>query len=133
MLRFAARFLTLSTVLFCVATHAQTASTDEAYVALAKFSGGATSRGVILRWVTTVEKNNSGFEIERSEDNVNFETIAFIKGNGTTAEMKQYGFFDRGAYGRVYYRLKRISYDGSFEYLPILEVEARVPKALSMK
>ncbi len=133
MLKPVVRFCLLSVVLFSAATQAQTTSTNEAYVALAKFSGGATSRGVILRWVTTVEKNNSGFEIERSDDNVNFEPIAFVKGNGTTSEMKQYGFFDRGACGRVYYRLKRISYDGSFEYLPILEVEARTPKALSMK
>jgi hypothetical protein len=38
---------------------------------------------VTLRWSTITETNNYGFDIERSNDGVQFEKIVFINGNGT--------------------------------------------------
>ena len=74
---------------------------------------------VILKWTTSSEKNNHGFEIERYQNNT-WATIGFVEGNGTTTEKSSYRFADdfgnHGFSGLIKYRLKQIDFDGSFSY-----------------
>ena len=50
---------------------------------------------VILNWNTATELNNSGFEIQRSDENSEWTKIGFVQGNGTTTESKSYSFVDQ--------------------------------------
>ncbi|MFK7950948.1 MAG: zinc-dependent metalloprotease [Saprospiraceae bacterium] len=70
-----------------------------------------------LQWATATEINNKGFQVERSQDGRNFETIGFVEGHGTTVQMHYYDFVDNTPFdGTNYYRLKQIDTDGRFEY-----------------
>ena len=81
---------------------------------------------VKLEWTTASETNNEGFEIERSNDKTNWRLIGFKEGKGTTTETHNYSFTDDlldTSSSKLYYRLKQVDYDGSFEYSDIVEVD----------
>ncbi len=94
-------------------------------VELASFTANNDENKVTLSWQTATEKNNAGFDIERSSDNKNFQKIANIPGRGTTTEKQSYSYVDNSSSGgKLYYRLKQIDYNGSFTYSSTLEVTA---------
>ena len=51
-------------------------------VELTSFTASQYNNKVELNWITVSEKNNRGFEIERSLDGKQFSTIGFQSGNG---------------------------------------------------
>lgn len=68
-----------------------------------------------ISWSTASEKNNDHFNVQRSYDGINFQTIAVVPGSSTTAEKKYYSATDdelAGA-GMVYYRLMQVDHDGT--------------------
>jgi hypothetical protein len=76
---------------------------------------------VMLYWSTASEKDNEGFEVERSIDNRNWSPLGFVRGMGTTAEKHEYTFNDDQPLSGVnYYRLKQMDTDGKFQYTPIV-------------
>ena len=95
-------------------------------VELVSFSAVLTGNIVELVWETASETNNLGFEIERKLGNADWITIAYVPGNGTTAENKRYTYSDDlsdlNYTGKIYYRLKQFDFDGSFEYSEIVEI-----------
>jgi hypothetical protein len=98
-------------------------------VELVSFSAQRTEAGVELNWKTATETNNSGFTIERSRDDQNFEQIGFLSGKGTTTEFSNYNFIDTDIEsGKYYYRLKQTDFDGSFDYLNVILVDVGLPK-----
>ena len=77
----------------------------------------------------------SGFEIERfkgQNDNsqMDWETIGFVEGKGTTTEIQSYSFTDKPEPGKYKYRLKQTDFDGSFEYSQEIEVEVRATECI---
>jgi hypothetical protein len=81
------------------------------------------NRTNLLTWQTASEENNEGFDIERSADGKNWETLGFVKGNGTTVEVFNYNFIDKNPINGInYYRLKQMDFDGQFEYSKIVNV-----------
>ncbi|MDX2129993.1 MAG: T9SS type A sorting domain-containing protein [Chloroherpetonaceae bacterium] len=100
-------------------------------VELSSFNASFKNGTVELVWETASEINNQGFFIERSNDQVAFSNLGFIRGKGTTTEGQRYSFLDRSAAGKVYYRLKQVDFDGKFEYSPILEVSG-VPSRFAL-
>lgn len=97
-------------------------------VELASFTARVGANGVKLSWVTASETNNLGFEVQRSLDNQNFKTVAFIKGHGTSTASHAYSFVDKAVSpGKYYYRLKQVDVDGSFELSKVLTVSVGVP------
>jgi hypothetical protein len=90
-------------------------------VELLSFSSSVAANVVTLNWSTATELNNHGFEIERRSDIINWRTIGFREGNGTTSEPQQYSYSDELsdiASAKLYYRLKQVDFNGSFEYFP---------------
>ncbi len=87
-------------------------------VELALFDISSYKNRVTLTWSTATETNNLGFRVERRlADSETFEKIGFVNGAGTTTKQQYYSFQDlAGAAGTIYYRLKQIDTDGSFEY-----------------
>ena len=101
-------------------------------VELTNFTSQIIDGKTVLKWSTATETNNLGFEIERKapldspEGSTfgNWITIGFVKGNGTTTERHNYSFTDEGNGGTVYYRLKQLDYNGTFEYSDVIEVNS---------
>jgi hypothetical protein len=102
-------------------------------VELVSFSASVAANIVTLEWNTATELNNHGFEIERSLDIINlpdgeagWRTIGFREGKGTTSEPQQYSYSDIFSgieSSKLYYRLKQIDFNGTFEYSDFVEVE----------
>ena len=77
-----------------------------------------------LDWRTASELNNEGFEIQRSTDGVQFDSIGYVAGNGTSSLEHSYTFTDvNPVQGWNYYRLKQIDYDKKFEYSRLVPVQ----------
>lgn len=92
-------------------------------VELLSFDGYAENNEVHLTWITATEINNDYFEVQRSSDGVNFESIGVVDGNGNSNESITYKFLDRSPYlGLSYYRLRQVDFDGAEELLPIIQV-----------
>lgn len=93
-------------------------------VELTAFTADVTENDVNLRWVTATETNNSGFEIQRSDEDGAFEQIGFVDGNGTTTEAKTYSYKDKNTPAGIYsYRLVQIDFDGTRNILKPVKVE----------
>jgi photosystem II stability/assembly factor-like uncharacterized protein len=94
-------------------------------VELVSFEANVDENEVKLNWNTATEINNSGFQIERREENnISWTGIGFVPGFGTTTEPRSYSFFDMNlSPGKYEYRLKQIDFDGTFEYLNKIEVD----------
>lgn len=102
-------------------------------VELTAFFALKTEGGVLLKWTTATETNNSGFIVERSSDKINFTELAFVNGRGTTTEVNDYEYADKiSAIGKYYYRLKQIDFDGSFNYSNIVETEVEGPQVFNL-
>jgi hypothetical protein len=52
------------------------------------------SPNVHLRWSTASESNNEGFDVQRSENGRDWQTLAFVPGAGTTSEVTNYQHTD---------------------------------------
>lgn len=98
-------------------------------VELASFTSVVNGSDVTLNWSTSVELNNSGFDIERSSLNNEWSKIGFINGNGTSNNVNYYSFTDRNLRSGTYnYRLKQIDHNGNFEYFNLSnEVNIGIP------
>jgi hypothetical protein len=93
-------------------------------VELTSFTAEANKNNVILKWSTSTELNNNGFEVQRKFEENDYLTIGFVKGEGTTIDPKEYYYIDEDlANGKYDYRLKQIDYNGRYEYSDEVEVE----------
>ena len=92
-------------------------------VTMTYFKGKATEAGSQLNWATASEKNSAAFEIERSTNGEDFETIGSVKAAGNSSQALQYTFTDRNATGKTnYYRLRQVDLDGTFAYSAIVTI-----------
>jgi hypothetical protein len=102
-------------------------------VELTSFVANVVKNNTMLHWTTATETNNSGFEIERNTKGVNFTSVAFVDGNGTTTAYSSYSYTDRNLEpGTYFYRLKQIDFDGTFEYSNVIEVDINIPFVFSL-
>lgn len=92
-------------------------------VELLSFRAAQLDSDIVLAWQTSSEKNNSYFEIERSLDGESFASLGRVPSAGNSNSLKTYSFTDHAAAeklaGSVYYRLKMVDVDGTFEYSPV--------------
>ncbi|WP_442794912.1 LamG-like jellyroll fold domain-containing protein [Pelobium manganitolerans] len=87
-------------------------------VNLTSFTAKAQERGVLLKWTTQSEQNNSYFIIERSTDGQNFEQLKTITGHGTTQAVSNYMMEDGSPVAGInYYRLSQVDFDGNSKIL----------------
>ena len=104
-------------------------------VELASFVSTVVRNNVELNWSTATETNNQMFEIERSISNSNeWSKVGEVQGNGTTTEVRNYKYNDRGvSTGHYTYRLKQIDFNGTANYHELsAEVIVGVPTAYAI-
>ncbi len=105
-------------------TYGSTNTNSPLPVELTYFEANSAGSDVTLEWKTASETNNSHFLIQRRLSSGGFENIGRKAGFGTSYEPHTYTFRDQvQTKGPVYYRLKQVDYDGSFEYSDIRAVE----------
>jgi hypothetical protein len=124
-------------------------------VELSSFTSTMNGRNIRLDWTTATEKNNYGFEVERTTttghpEQVNdastpspkngsvaqhdWVRIGFVEGNGTTNAPKSYSYTEKNiSTGKYSYRLKLIDRDGKFEYSQQVEVTVSAPKIFALE
>jgi len=101
-------------------------------VELTSFTAELIKNQVNLKWTTASELNNLGFEVERKTETEEWRTIGFVKGNGTSTEIQNYTFTDdlfEVADSKLYYRVKQVDFDGSYEYSTEVEVNVSINNA----
>jgi hypothetical protein len=93
-------------------------------VEMVSFTGVKNRAVVDLLWQTASEINSSHFEIQRSVDGVNFETIGVENAAGFSNSLLAYNFTDTNPFkGMNYYRLKEVDTDGMVQYSDVVVVD----------
>jgi hypothetical protein len=93
-------------------------------VELLFFNASSQKDHVTLKWATATELNNSHFTVERSSDGYTFFCLDNVKGQGTTNAVSNYSYKDsRPGFGRIYYRLVQVDYDGRSKTSDIVSVK----------
>lgn len=89
-------------------------------ISLLEFKCKLKNDMVELKWLTTNEKNNDLFTIERSKDGNDFIPINYKKGAGTSNSTIEYLDTDENPYSGIsYYRLKQTDFNGNSTYSKI--------------
>ena len=87
------------------------------------FKGKYSGKDNILQWATASEFNSERFEIQRSADGQQFETIGSIAGAGMSKTTKEYSYTDQLVPEKLnYYRLMQIDMDGSTRYSSVVSL-----------
>jgi hypothetical protein len=88
---------------------------------LVSFSGEVKRFGAELNWKTQNEVNTERFEIQRSNNGVEFTMIGIVRAAGNSSTGHTYTYVDGSMKpGLNYYRLKMIDKDGKFDYSDII-------------
>ena len=121
-------------IFFDISNEDFTIEDDPIPVELTSFFALITYEGVMLKWVTSTETNNQGFEIQRSKAENEYEKIGYVPGHGTTTKIQTYSYTDsKVASGNYTYRLKQIDYDGTIDYSDEIAVEVIAPLEFALE
>lgn len=104
---------------YCDATISQSDSTCSKTVPieLLDFTGETLTEGNLIKWVTATEVNVANFEVQRSVNGIDFETVGTVQAVGNSVEANTYKLLDKTApVGLSYYRLSTIDVDNSVAY-----------------
>jgi hypothetical protein len=86
-------------------------------VEVVNFEVKETAKFNHVMWKTKSELNSQWFIVERSTDGINFTEIGKVDAAGNSSVEKNYFYKDYDIlYPKLYYRLKEVDNDGSFEY-----------------
>ncbi len=103
-------------------------------VELTSFNATSIGVDVELKWTTSTETNNQGFQVERINSDGLFEQVGYVAGFGTTTEPKAYSFTDTKLDdGEYTYRLKQIDFDGTYTYSEEVNVTVEIPLEYSLE
>lgn len=96
-------------------------------VKLTAFDAIPENQTVLLQWTTSSEINNDYFEILRSANGINWQSVTRVAGNGTTQQLHNYSFNDQlngqALAGAIYYRLKQVDFNGAESLSPIRSIK----------
>ena len=93
-------------------------------VTFINFGGVIQNDEALLRWSTSSEINNKGFEVQRSNTSERFSDIGFVTNNENYSSLNDYTYTDNKIVsGLNYYRLKQIDLDGRFSYSSVIRLE----------
>lgn len=92
-------------------------------VEFADFSSEPSKRGLTLKWRADGDLSH-GFEIERSEDGEQFESIGWTPSHESEMNAQVYFFTDIDPIKLTsYYRLRKVEFDGKYNYSPIIRID----------
>ncbi|HOG20547.1 MAG TPA: T9SS type A sorting domain-containing protein, partial [Salinivirgaceae bacterium] len=95
-------------------------------VELINFKAYLHNGQTLLTWLTTTEYNNSHFEVERSDNMIDFIKIGTVYSkaqNGSSTQAIDYAYTDDTPIaGTNYYRLKQVDFNGLYSYSKVVSV-----------
>ncbi len=75
------------------------------------------NNAVELNWSTASEINNHHFDVQRSRDGINYETVGTVAASNMVSAEQHYKFNDNFPIkGTNYYRIKQVDLDGRYTY-----------------
>jgi hypothetical protein len=98
---------------------------------LISFTGSLSlNQTVALEWITTLETKTNYFVVERTKDNMYFQSVDTVYAMNNGEFTQNYDATDfNPAQGMNYYRLKIVGLDGSISYSPIVAIRVTNAKA----
>lgn len=88
-------------------------------VNLIKFTAVKSGSKGLLQWTSAQEQNFSHYEVQKSNNRSNWETIGTVKGTNTSS-LAKYSFIDYTLHStKNYYRLRMVDFDHTEEYSTI--------------
>ncbi len=88
------------------------------------FEGEAENENNLLKWGTAIEYNSDYFQVERSENGLDFEEIGRVIAQGESISATDYYFIDEDVENQdFYYRLVQYDFDGSFMTSEVVLIE----------
>jgi hypothetical protein len=97
-------------------------SSDEHYISLADFQAKTKNNDVQLYWISEIEINTEHFVVEKSHDASYWTDLGTVEAQVNSNMPSDYSFLDENAFVAsksgivIYYRLKMVKKDGSYEY-----------------
>lgn len=89
------------------------------------FSAGRTANGAAIQWATSEEVGASHYEVERSEDGINWKKLASVFAAGNSTVVNNYAYTDRTPVNRMaYFRIRQVDVDGRFTYTAVKAIAA---------
>lgn len=106
-------------------------------IELLEFKGQEKDGVNVISWITSSERNNDYFTLERSRDAINWKVIDYIKGSGNSTTELNYEYLDNNYDSDVYnyYRLKQTDFNGEseiFETIAIYNKSKKIIKILNI-
>lgn len=92
-------------------------------ITLVDFNGKCINQVVILNWITSMELNHDRFDVEASENGLDWSRIGGVKSDGNSNRTKSYAFnVELKTTFFQYFRLKSVDLNGQFDYSKIVKV-----------
>jgi len=105
-------------------------------VGLLSFNGYKDGTRNQLRWITSTEQNNLGFEVQRSLDGVNYSSIGFVNSlanGGNSSIQLNYAFTDNNVTGtKQFYRLRQADLSGGSKLSNIVVLKSDKPTLITI-
>jgi hypothetical protein len=103
-------------------------------VVLVGFNANLTAGNKVdIEWNTQQEISTDHFEIQRSNDGLNWQTLATVKASGFSSTPMNYSCSDVSpAKGINLYRLKMVDFDGNFGYSDVVNVRLNLMGKVSL-
>ena len=106
----------VATIVDCVTTH----------IELLDFNGKAMENVNELQWTVATEREIKSYELQRSSDGINFETIFQTTAKGNSNTINTYDFMDENFTKTVnFYRLNHTDYSGRTQSSKIISLDNR--------
>jgi hypothetical protein len=96
---------------------------------LLEFKAKNNTNATTLYWETSSEKNMLNFDIQKSSNGIEFNSVGMVKANNF-GDKNKYTFNDSKTNDIQYYRLKMNELDGSYSYSQIVKVQGDFSKNL---
>jgi hypothetical protein len=91
-------------------------------VTLLTFDGALENNSTLLKWTTSSEQDTRNFEVQKSTDGANFQTIGTVAAAGNSSGNRSYSHRDLQVNEINYYRLKMNDIDGAFKYSNVVVI-----------
>jgi hypothetical protein len=106
-------------------TAASVTVTEPVPVTLLNFDAKLINTKSYLSWATSQEFNSKDFEILRSNDGRNFESIGKVNASGNASSMRNYNFIDEEFVNNIaFYKLKMNNKDGTYTESKVVIIRA---------
>ena len=97
------------------------------------FNAKCENKKVLLTWKTAQEQNSSHFDIEKSENGINWTVISTLPAAGNSNSERSYSFTDNGPDQNNYYRIAEYDLDGKSQLTSILQATCNTTNTFNLR